>query len=564
MITPGRTWNPLQSPAPRVPPPEASPSNGSVHMRQEHDEQGRTVYYQYGWIPDRGYAWFQVPHSSPSQASVRSNGTAGPSHAAAATSTTSGTNARGRSIYEQPIIEDNSRPEAGSPSPRPHRDRVPSSRSSRRQASSTAIESEQPEPAPAQHSQTSTRSSASLSGMALLNVPPLSSGTVSSAADRQDIMNILGVNTPQMNHAQVSPATTWGTVHSSQVPSRASNNPSHNPSVSDLGLVGLPEPTTLVGSSDEGSQSDSSVGDDSDSIDRDEFMTPRSRPLSYGRSVASPEHIQPAQTTQGMGILLDAGRQPASQIIGGPQELQVVTESLMRLVDEGQGQGSRGHYHRSERFASTPNPRDPPEAILGARTGVPLYSSRPQSIRPDVANGLSSRSHSGSAHRLDREYMSDSEHAHNRAAHAHHHSQSRHRSSRRQSSLSGEAVIPPPPVTAPSTYQRQPSAPSRVSEREPRSAHFESPVYASAPREHRTHSSAPASATDANASQYSLTSLSGSNGGLLLSFTPVAGGSSSAVSITGQESGIRAPAPRPISSRQSSLLGGPWNARSGR
>ncbi|KAH9923534.1 uncharacterized protein B0H18DRAFT_465133 [Fomitopsis serialis] len=177
--------------------------------------------------------------------------------------------------------------------------------------------------------------------MALLNVPPLSSGTVSSAADRQDIMNILGVNTPQVNHTQASPATTWGTVHSSQVPSRSSNNPSHNPSISDLGLLGLPEPTALLGSSDEDSQSDSSVGGDSDSIDHDDFMTPRSRPLSYGRSVASSEHTQPAHTTQGMGIFLEAGtRQPVRQTIRGPQELEVVTESLMRLVDDVKARGA--------------------------------------------------------------------------------------------------------------------------------------------------------------------------------------------------------------------------------
>ncbi|KZT70640.1 hypothetical protein DAEQUDRAFT_725181 [Daedalea quercina L-15889] len=565
-ITPGRTWNPLDTPAPRVPAPEANLADDGIPLRREHDEHGQTVYYQYGWVPGTGYAWFQVPHSSASQASVtpaQSNGTTGSSRNVAATSSIPGSSARGRSIYEQPIVEDNSSSEAGPSSPHANRDRTPSRRSAHRQSSPRrAVESEQSQPSSAQRSHSSTLSNASLRGMTLLNVPPHPSGTVSSAADRQDIMNILGVSTPQVNHTQPSPATTWGTVHSSQVPSRASINPSHNPSVSDLGLLGLPEPTTLVGSSDDDSLSDSSVGDGSDSIDHGQYMTPRSGPLSYGRSVASPEHTQPTHAAQGMGVLLDSEpRHTVRQTIRGPQELQVVTESLMRLVDQ-DGQDSRADYG-TERLASTPNPRDPSEAILGARTGVPLYSSRPQSIRPDIARG-SSRSRVSSVHHLDREYMSDSEHVHHRTSHDHHHSHSRHRTSRRQSSLSGEVVVPPPPVAAPSTYHRQPSAPSRVPEREPRTARFESPVHMSTSREHRSHQSAPASAVEANVSLSSLSSLNQHQGGLLLSFTPVAGGSSSAVSVTGQDTAIRAPAPRPISSRSSSLLGGLWNARSGR
>lgn len=563
----GRTWNPLSASASHMPPPGANISEGGVSLRREQKEDGQSVWYQYGFVPGTGYAWFQVPYPSQSQASLtptQSNATAGPSRNGTATASVApGANARGRSIYEQPIVEDNSRPEAGPSSPRTNRDRTPSRRSSHRQSSSRAAEPEQPPAAPAQRSHSGSLSS--LSGMTLLNVPPLPApGTVSTVADRRDIMDILGVNTPQANPSQPSPATTWGTVHSSQVPSRTSNNPSHNPSVSDLGLLGLPEPAALVGSSDEDSQSDSSTGDASDSIDRDEFMTPRSRPLSYGRSVASPEHAPPAHSASGMGLMLDSGtRRNVHPTIRGPQELQAVTESLMRLVDQ-DGQDSQRH-RSSERFTSTPNPRDPPDAILGARTGVPLYSSRPQSIRPDMAYGSASHSRSGSSHRIDREYMSDSEHAHSRAVHEHYHtpSQTRHRSSRRQSALSSEVVIPPPPVTAPSAYHRQPSAPSHVSERGPRAARYESPAHATTPRERRTHSSAPASAVDASASLSSL-SLHQPQGGLQLSFAPATSGSSSAVSATGQDSAIRAPAPQPVSSRSSSLLGGLWNVRSGR
>ena len=194
---------------------------------------------------------------------------------------------------------------------------------------------------------------------------------------------------------------------------------------------------------------------------------------------------------------------------------------------------------------------------------MPLYSSRPQSIRPDMVYGSASHSRSGSSHRMDREYMSDSDHAHGRAMHEHHQSQTRHRSSRRQSSLSSQVSIPPPPITAPSTYHRQPSAPSHASERGPRSARDESSVYTTTPRERRTHSSAPASAVDASASLSSL-SLHQPQGGLQLSFIPATSGSSSAVSATGQDSSIRAPAPQPVSSRTSSLLGGLWNVRSAR
>ena len=558
---PGRTWNPLNTSAPHMPPPGANTTEGGVPLRREQNEHGQSVWYQYGFVPGTGYAWFQVPYPTQSQASLtptQSNATAGPSRNGTATAPTApGADARGRSIYEQLIVEDNSRPEAGPSSPRTNRDRTPSRRSSHRGSSSRAVESEQPSAAPAQR--THAGSLSSLSGMTLLNVPPLPTpGTVSSVADRQDIMDILGVNTPQVNPSQPSPATTWGTVHSSQAPSRTSNNPSHNPSVSDLGLFGLPEPAALAGSSDEDSQSDSSVGDDgSNSIDHDEYMTPRSRPLSYGRSVASPEHAPPAHPTQGMGLRLDSStRRDVHPTIRGPQELQAVTESLMRLVDQD------GQRHRSsERFVSTPNPRDPSDAILGARTGVPLYSSRPQSIRPDMLYDSASHSRSGSSHRIDREYMSDSEHAHSRPVHEHHHTQTRHRSSRRQSALSSEAVIPPPPVTAPSAYHRQPSAPTHIYE--PRSARYESPAHVTTPRGHRTHSSAPVSAVDASASLSSL-SLHQPQGGLQLSFTPATNGSSSAVSATGQDAAIRAPAPQPVSSRSSSLLGGLWNVRSGR
>lgn len=545
---PGRTWNPLDASALPVPPVGAHTTEGGVPLRREQNELGQSMYYQYGFVPGTGYAWFQVPYSQ-SQASLvstQSNTTAGPSRNSAAAA--SPAHARGRSIYEQPIVEDNSR--SGPSSPHVNHDQTPSRRSSQRHASSGAAESEQPRAAPAQRSRSG--SYPSLNGIALLDMPPPSSGTVSSVADRQDIMDILSVNTPRMNQSQPSPATTWGTVHSSQVPSRASHNPSRNPSMSDLGLMGLPEPAALAASSDDDSQSDTHVRDDRlDSIDHHQFMTPRSRPLSYDRSVTSPEHAQSAHTAQSMGLLLDSStRHSVHPTIRGPQELQAVTESLMRLVDQ-DGQGGSQRHRSSERLASTPNPRDPSDAILGARTGVPLYSSRPQSIRPDLTYGSASHSRSGSSHRLDREYMSDSEHAHSRAVHDH--AQTRHRSSRRQSALSSEAVIPPPPVTAP----------ERVPELEPRSARFESPVYTHIPHEHRTHSSAPVSTVDASASLSSL-SLHQPQGGLQLAFMPAAGGSSSAISATGQDSGIRAPAPQPVSSRSSSLLGGLWSVRSGR
>jgi len=233
----------------------------------------------------------------------------------------------------------------------------------------------------------------------------------------------------------------------------------------------------------------------------------------------------------------------------------MVSQSLMQLVDRDR-QIPREHHATRNSHSSTSRPPDESDIIVGFRTGVPLYSSRPQSRRggeelSSPGPTFLSRTYSDTSRRRDRGSMSDSEQVSSRHGHSRSHQFSL------ASSRSGASASAHQPTTS-----RRPSAASRVSDRENLSVRFESPVDGVSSRYPRSYSSIPhvptTSATDSNGFVPTLGQSS-----LLLSFPSGTPPNSAAVDGRGEDAAIHAPAPRSVSGRNNNIFS-LWNPRQGR
>ncbi|KAF9813464.1 hypothetical protein IEO21_05571 [Rhodonia placenta] len=489
-----------------VPPPSLSGS----HAGTSGSSIIQTTYgYQYGFIPGQGYVWYQVPWPPATGPSTSAVAYAGIGNANAQPSASNDSLSRHAPnttpATQNPLAREGARTDSRSASTR--------SGHAQNGASPNGVQSAGTSQPPPGNSNTSTLSNTSLSHMTLLSAPQSArSGSHDQrSASQRDILSILNMPVePQQSES--SPAPTWGTVHSSQIPSRTSANSS----LGDLGLFGLP-PMDISAEDDEPPEEEGSSSSEDEVLDEDNLMTPRRRPLTHGRSVVSeePRAIQPTP-----GLMLHAYAAPPRQVISGPQELQIVSQSLMQYASQQQRE-PHAHNHSAR---TTPGPNTEyvgtSDTIFGSRTGIPLYSSRPQSRRgeedrPQRGPVLPSRTHSDSYGLYDRGSISDSEHVY-----------PRHSGHRRHSSMSAQArpFAAPPQTSA----LRQHSAASRaISDRAAQTVRFQSPV--EAPSRERRHRDAhrhvtPASAIDENGFVPALGQSS-----LLLSFSSGPASTSSAV-----------------------------------
>ncbi|KZT03701.1 uncharacterized protein LAESUDRAFT_729000 [Laetiporus sulphureus 93-53] len=305
--------------------------------------------------------------------------------------------------------------------------RTPSGRSRREDTISSsrtprgdAVETSQPHEEPL--------SSATLNSMTLLNPPPnpQMGDQPPEVNERRDLLDLLRDSSPAP-----SPASTWGTINSSDLPSR--NSASSDLSVGDLGLIGLPNDSAsslsvgdlgLVGLPSGSRELLTDSEDDEPAVipppnlgedDDLQTTTPTSRP--FARSAGSETSLLRPQMgnhdrSAGLGFNAGIDHSASHEIISGPQDLRFVSDSLLQFANEDStSRGGRASQadHRSRR-SSHSNADDAPDTIVGARTGLALYSSRPQS-RPDEYGASSSQgSSTPSSHRFDRGSMSDSEH----------------------------------------------------------------------------------------------------------------------------------------------------------
>ncbi|KAI0929401.1 hypothetical protein AcV7_005265 [Taiwanofungus camphoratus] len=542
----------------------AAPRHGSaasldarVERRQSGSQVSPTV--QYGYIPGQGYVWYQQPSGSSTSRAASTLGelrdVTGGQPAYGRQDGGYGTHRRWNEspVQEAERMHDVIAREPGTgDSTRGH---PTGNMSEGPWAPRNAPTDSNIAPASNSTSNTNSMSSSSLRNMELL-VPPATQQTrerYTNAPEHRDILDLLGVNTVP---SQPSPASTWGTVHSSQVASRNSTNSS----LGDLGLVGLPQrPDEFPPSA--GAETEYNLGhSDGDSLDEG-FITPREarRTLPHERPGGSHQSSRPSRPGRGLGLTLDSDNGNSREIISGQQDLHLVSQSLTQFLSQS-STTNRDCPPHSTRSVITSHPSDSSEPIVGARTGIPLYS-RPQSRQTQgdgtLLGSILYSSQSRTSRHHDRVSTSDSEHSHAQAGSGHERTQSGYRRHQRHSSVSGNAA-----TSTMAAGTRQPSVAPRISTRAHSSA-YSHPVSVSMSSRDRTRSHEPettmsSSAVDLNGYVPVLGQSS-----LLLSF-PTAGPSTSvAVTGRGEDSAIHAPAPRPVNSRQNSLFN-LWSFTNGR
>ena len=397
--------------------------------------------------------------------------------------------------------------------------------------------------------------SASLSSINIL-APALegsrSSRSVGSTHSRGD--DRLGRSTagrvPAEPLGQPSPASSWGTV-----PTGSST------SLNDLNLRGFPSAPALPRPTE--SLELLPVGElNGGPVVITDMMTPRQGTSLFGDGAPVPVRTEPPPAS---GLLLNPST-GSSRVVSSLQDLQEVNRSLMQLTNSQDRDAASRHSSRPatrhSRHQSVSG--DEGEGMVGPRTGLTLYASRPGTnyasrhasgdpSPPDPSpptqsrprSGASTGSHAESAH---------SSHSHH-TSHSVHSSQSVHSSNSRRSG----------------DYQYRPRRSSTASaldsyrEREPEPAAWTTvpadlqpygssrSQYSSDSRSQKSHESIPRA-------MEGLGSGPASSGSLGLTFE--APSTSSAVTSTGEEAAIHAP--RPVNGRRSGLFGSvPWNGRNG-
>ena len=403
-------------------------------------------------------------------------------------------------------------------------------------------------------------SSTSLSGMPILAAPSSTSRTSSGrrrAASNAEPLGLDLTTLPMPGAQRVSeepPATpsaasSWGTMES------------RNTSLGDLHLNNFrdPNPYTRAESLERLPIGELNGGP----IVLTDAITPRQGTsiLDDGRSISgrsnhSRDHYAGASAPAGLLLNPSSG---SSRVVSSLQDLEEVNRSLQQVAESQSRQSSR-HHSRQPSGHSSLSPDDP-GVMVGSRTGLALYSSRPtQHSSNNSSNGPSPEDHSPPAESRPRSGASTRSHAEStyshqsshslHSSHSHrssystqsaqtsgsHHSSSDHRKARRASNASLLNGAPEPVVTWSNV---PPDAQAYGSSRGPYVSESRPPP-----------------------SQESIPRALQSNGdGLGLTFEPPS--TSSAVTGSGEQAaGIHAP--RPVSGRRASqLIGSAWNARSG-
>ncbi|KAI1798227.1 hypothetical protein LXA43DRAFT_16970 [Ganoderma leucocontextum] len=348
---------------------------------------------------------------------------------------------------------------------------------------------------------------------------------------------------------QPSPASTWGTMES------------RNSSLGNLRLnnFGDPDPYTRAQSLEQLPIGELNGGP----IVLTDAMTPRQGSSAFddtrsisGQSIRSRDHHAEANAP---GLLLNPSS-GSSHVVSTVQDLEDVNRSLQRLADSQTRELPR-HSQRSSRHSSHPSMSgDEADMMIGSRTGIALYSSRPlQHASNGSHNGRSSNDPSPPAH--SRPHSGGSARDRAESTHSQHSSLSRQSSHSRHSSYSTHSAHNADTSQSTSDQRRA----RRASNASMLNHAPESATWTTIPSAMQPYGSSRGPyVSDARPppSQESIPRSLQSNGdGLGLTFE--APSTSSAVSGNGEQaSGIHAP--RPVNGRRASqLIGNSWNARSG-
>ncbi|TBU45440.1 hypothetical protein BD309DRAFT_716479 [Dichomitus squalens] len=394
-------------------------------------------------------------------------------------------------------------------------------------------------------------SSTSLSGMPILTAPSSTSRTSSGRRRAASNAESLGLNltslpmprAPQTSGeppATPSAASSWGTMES------------RNNSLGDLQLNNFrdPNPYTRAESLEQLPIGELNGGP----IVLTDTITPRQGPSILdddrsvsGRSIASRDHHAGASAPAGLLLNPSSG---SSRVVGSLQDLEEVNRSLQQLAESQSRESSRHHSRQPSGHSSLS--RDESGVLVGSRTGLALYSSRPsQPSSNNASSGPSPDDQSPPAESRPRSGASTRSHAEStyshQSSHSHHSSYSAHTSASHRSSSDNRKA------RRASNASLLNGAPEHVATWTPMPSDMQS--YGSSRGPYVSESRPPPS-------QESIPRSLQSNGdGLGLTFE--APSTSSAVTGSGEQAaGIHAP--RPVNGRRASqLIGGTWNARSG-
>lgn len=404
---------------------------------------------------------------------------------------------------------------------------------------------------------TASSSNASLGAMGLLTAPSGTSRTTRTAPTRTTSeplgLNLSSLPEPRARvpEPEPSPASSWGTIPPAF---------SRNSSLGNLHLNNFPSPHPFPRPSESADQLP--IGElNGGPIVLTDALTPRQTSTSSlfgddrsvsGRSDRSRGHAEPS------GLLLSSSAGSSHQVVSSLQDLEDVNRSLMQLAasEEQPRRSTRPPSRHHSRQHSTTMSGDERDAMVGMRTGIALYSSRPATnysssrassdpSTEDPSPPAQSRPRSGASTRSHAEstYSHQTSHSvHSSHSATSHRSSDPHRRARRGSTASAlDSFDREPAATWTTPADMQPYGSSRD-------------PYASDTRSQKSHESVPRAMEGLGSGPASMSSL-------LLNFDPPS--TSSAVTGNGEEAaGIHAP--RPVNGRRSSMFGGAWTARSGR
>ena len=440
---------------------------------------------------------------------------------------------------------------------------------------------------------TANSSNVSISGVNILHAPPAGSSRSGGSRSASDPLGLSLASLPEPRESlgpatfghtgpEPSPASTWGSI---PVPS------TRNSSLNNLGNIqNLPEPHPFPLPYE--SLDELPIGDlNGGPVVLTDAVTPRhsrSQPYRDNASISGHTDASRDWDVEMPEFILDSNAPPSGQAITSLRDLEEVNRSLMQLSQSQERQSERSSQRDASRSSrpSTHHSRhlsmssgDPDEAMIGPRTGVALYSSRPAtnyaSVRPSnipsppdasqpaqsrPRSGMSSRSHAESTSSSFSHYSihsaQSSHSAHSASTSSSYRSSDRDRD-RRRSRRGSTAVFPP---TVPEKEEPAPSWRATPTDMQPYASASSTGPYRPQSRSQtsqKSHESVPRTLNGAEA----LNAVPGSLGSLLLNFGPE--NNTAAVTATGEEAaGIHAP--RPMTGRRSSLFGSAWNARSGR
>ena len=410
-----------------------------------------------------------------------------------------------------------------------------------------------------------TSSNVSVGAMNMVNAPARSNPTAGQGTVR-GTNHLLGLNLASFPEAgrsasqpesEPSPASSWGA--------------SRNSSLASLHLHNLPPPHAFPRSTE--SMDELPIGElNGGPIVLTDALTPRQTSTSslFGddRSISSRSERSQDRRPEASGLLLNPSAGSSRQVVSSVRDLEDVNRSLMQLATSEDQDSQTRRSSRPSRHSRQPSATmsgDEREAMVGPRTGIALYSSRPMTNYSGSRGSSDPSTEDPSPPAQSRPRSGASTRSHAESTFSHQSSHSVHSSHSSHSATSHRSSDPNRRARRGSTASALDGFRDHDRERERGAAAWttvpaDMQPYGSSRDRHSADSRSQKSQESIPRAMEGLGSGPGSMSSLGLSFE--APSTSSAVTGNGEEAaGIHAP--RPVNGRRSSLFGGTWAGRSG-